>query len=70
MDIGTEIERIIVEPLEDPVPHEQPTPTETPDTEIIPNREPAHANLLTPPPRRREQVAALVARPLHEIGIR
>ncbi len=38
MDIGTEIERITVEPLEDPVPREEPAPTEVP-TEIEPERE-------------------------------
>lgn len=60
MDIGTEIERITVEPLEDPVPRERPTPTETPEPHVTPEREPAHANLLTPPPPRGEQVTGSI----------
>lgn len=44
MDIGTEKERITVEPLEDPVPREEPTPPETPE----PEREPAHVETCSP----------------------
>jgi hypothetical protein len=47
VDIGTEIERVTVEPLEDPVPREDPAPAETP-TEVEPECEPIPAgNLLT-----------------------
>ena len=48
MDIGTETERITVEPLEDPVPREDPAPAETP-AEVEPaEREAVPAgNLLT-----------------------
>jgi hypothetical protein len=45
MDIGTEIERITVEPLEDPIPREHPTPTERPEPSVTPEREPAHVEL-------------------------
>ena len=63
MDIGPEIERIIVEPLEDPVPREHPDPTETPQIEIEPKPELVPAgNLLTPPPAAREQVKARLDR--------
>ncbi len=58
MDIGPEIERITVEPLEDPVPRENPAPTETP-AEVEPEREAVPAgNLLTQPRGKDEQVAA------------
>lgn len=43
MDIGEEIETITVEPLEDPVPREEPAPAPTtrPDREVAPERVPA-----------------------------
>jgi len=69
MDIGTEIERITVEPLEDPVPREHPTPTETPEPNVTPEHEPARANLLTAPPPRGEQVTTQIAPPPHQIDV-
>jgi len=57
MDIGEEIERITVEPLEDPIPREQPEPNETPDRQ--PQTEPVPAgNLLNDHPAPDEQVTA------------
>jgi hypothetical protein len=59
MDIGPEIERITVEPLEDPVPREEPTPAETPEREL----EPVPAgNLPTHHPAADEQVRTISAR--------
>ena len=60
MNIGKEIERITVEPLDDPVPNEQPVPSETPEViETDPERELVPAgNLLTQTPSTDEQVGA------------
>jgi hypothetical protein len=69
MDIGPEIERITVEPLEDPVPREDPAPTETP-AEVDPEREAVPAgNLLTQPTSEGEQVPTRDRRERRRQGI-
>lgn len=63
MDIGEEIERITVEPLEEPIPGVEPAPVERPETDVKPEREPIPVrNLLTAPSARGEQVT-VIARP-------